>query len=110
MLQCDNLQCVHLIAPELPGICACFTKKPPVDENGQCTEFYPKKVRKVYDFNIGDKVRVLLLGDWEGKVGEVIGKELRKPGLYRYWVRFMIPHNPDISKVLDYYGDEIEPA
>lgn len=105
VLHCDETQCVARFPA---GVCKCFDQQPPM-KNGRCSMFWPRKEWKLYSFDIGDKVRVTLLGENEGRIGEVVSKEQLKPGVVKYWVRFMGQH-PTIGEVWDYYGDELEPA
>lgn len=57
------------------------------------------------NLKIGDRVKVLIFGENEGKVGRIIGIKTEIPTCY--WVRFAGPH-PEIGCVWDYFWDEIE--
>lgn len=57
------------------------------------------------NFQTGDRVRVLIIGENDGRIGRIIGTRTEVPTCY--WVRFPGPH-PDIGCVWDYYWDEIE--
>ena len=56
-------------------------------------------------FQTGDRVRVKLVGENDGRIGRIIGIRTELPTCY--WVRFMGPH-PEIGCVWDYFWDEIE--
>ena len=56
-------------------------------------------------FKVGDRVKVLILGENDGRIGRIVGVRTELPTCY--WVRFMGPH-PDIGCIWDYYFDELE--
>jgi len=56
-------------------------------------------------YQIGDRVRVKILGENEGRIGRIVG--IRKEIPTCYWVRFTGPHL-EIGGVWDYYFDELE--
>lgn len=57
------------------------------------------------NLKIGDRVKVLIFGENEGKVGRII--EVRTEIPTSYYVRFPGPR-PGIGCIWDYYFDELE--